>query len=322
MRTVYRLLATLLPMVAMLPAYGQQAAYPSRPITFITAFAPGNAPDVLVRALAQEVTRDSGVPVVVDGRPGASTFLAAQAVARAQPDGYTILITGPSTFISNRFLFKRLPYEPVKDFQSVTALAKGPLVLLVNPSVPAKTVPELLALAKKQPGKLTYGDATSTTRIAGELLQRKSGINLTRVPYKSSTQAVPDLMSGQIDMLFTDLTALRLAKDGKLRALAIADGKRNALAPELPTLEELGVKDMESTSFTLMMMAPAGTPMPIVEKLRAMVTKAARAPTVQSVYATGGMYPFLTTPAQLNAQIEKETHTWGEIAKAAGMEPQ
>lgn len=322
MRTTHHLLAALLSFAAVLPVLAQPGDYPSRPITFITPFAPGNAPDVLVRALAQEITRDSGVPVVVDGRPGAATFLAAQAVARSQPDGYTVLITGPSTFVSNRFLFKKLPYDPVKDFQSVTALAKGPLVLLVNPLVPAKTLAELVALAKKQPSKLTYGDATATTRIAGELLQRKTGINLTRVPYKTSTQAVPDLMSGQIDMLFTDLTAMRLTKDGKLRALAIADAKRSSLAPDIPTLEELGIRDMESTSFTLMMMAPASTPKPVVEKLRAMVTKAARAQAVQAVYATGGMYPFLTTPSEMTAQIEKETRTWGDIAKAAGVEPQ
>ncbi|HSV84651.1 MAG TPA: tripartite tricarboxylate transporter substrate binding protein [Ramlibacter sp.] len=322
MRFLKNLLAAGVSALALVPGAHAQGAYPSRTITFITAFAPGNAPDVLVRALAQEITRDTGVTIVIDGRPGAGTFLATQAVARAQPDGHTILVTGSSTFTSNRHVFKKLPYDPVKDFQTVTTLAKGPIALFVNPNVPAKTVPELIALAKRQPGKLTYGEATASSRVAGELLQRGGGIQLTRIPYKSSTQALPDLMGGQIDMIFTDLTALRLAKEGKLRALAIADSRRASVAPELPTLDEVGLRGMDSLGFTLMMMAPAGTPMPVVEKLRAMVTKAARSAQVQPTYASNGMYPFLTTPSEMSALIEKESEMWREMAKAAGMEPQ
>lgn len=299
-----------------------QDNYPSRPITLVTAFAPGNGPDVLVRALAQEVSRDASVPVIVESKPGAATFLATQPVARAQPDGYTILITGGSTFTSNRYLFKKLPYDPVKDFQPVTTLAKGPLVLLVNASVPAKNVKELISLAKKEPGKFAFAEASAGTRVAAEMFQRTAGIELTRVPYKSSTQAIPDLMSGQVHMMFTDMTAMRLTSEGKLRAIAVADAKRTTLAPDLPTLEETGIKGLESVGFTLMMMAPAGTPIPVVEKLRALVKKAALQPGVQTSYSNSGMYPHFTTPTAMGALIEREAAMWKEMVKVAGMEPQ
>ncbi|HSV84663.1 MAG TPA: tripartite tricarboxylate transporter substrate binding protein [Ramlibacter sp.] len=309
--------------LAVVPAvHAQQPAYPNRPITFITPFAPGNAADILVRGIAQEMTRADGVPVAVESRPGAATFLAAQAVTRAQPDGYTILVTGYSTFTSNRFLFKKLPYDPVKDFQPVTTLARGTLILMVGPSVHARNLQELIAQAKQQPGKFSYAEATAGTRVAAELFQRKAGITLNRIPYKTSTQAIPDLMSGLIDMTFTDMSVMRQVKEGRLRALAVADTKRNPLAPEIPTMEELGVKDMESMSFTLMMAAPAGTPMAVVEKLRAMVTKAGRAPSTLPIYANGGTVPFYTTPAEMSALIERESKVWADVVKAAGMEPQ
>jgi len=322
MRFLQNLLAAGLTALALVPAAQAQGNYPSRPITFLTPFAPGNAPDVLVRAIAHEITRETGTAIAVESRPGAATLLAAQAAARAQPDGYTILITGGTTFTANRHLFKKLPYDPVKDFQPITTLAKGPLVLLVGPSVQARNLQELLAQARQNPGKFSYAEATAGTRVASELLQRKAGIKLNRIPYKSSTQAIPDLIGGQIDLMFTDLTALRQVKEGRLRALAMADAKRNPLAPDVPTLEELGIKDMDSVAFTLMVAAPAGTPMPIVEKVRAMITKAGRAPEVQPTFASGGTYPFFSTPAELATLIEAEAKMWGEMVKAAGMEPQ
>lgn len=322
MRLISHLLASVLALAVVPAVHAQQPAYPNRPITFITPFAPGNAADILVRGIAQEMTRADGVPVAVESRPGAATFLAAQAVTRAQPDGYTILVTGYSTFTSNRFLFKKLPYDPVKDFQPVTTLARGTLILMVGPSVHARNLQELIAQAKQQPGKFSYAEATAGTRVAAELFQRKAGITLNRIPYKTSTQAIPDLMSGLIDMTFTDMSVMRQVKEGRLRALAVADTKRNPLAPEIPTMEELGVKDMESMSFTLMMAAPAGTPMAVVEKLRAMVTKAGRAPSTLPIYANGGTVPFYTTPAEMSALIERESKVWADVVKAAGMEPQ
>jgi len=303
------------------PAAAQNADYPSRTVTLVTPFAPGNAPDVLVRALAEELNRETRQNFVVESKPGAGTLLAAQTAAKAPADGYTVFISGITTFAANRHLFRKLPYDPVKDFQPVTALAKGPNVLLVNAKVPVKSVPELIALARQQPGKLTYGDATAVTQVLGDLLQRRTGIKLTRVPYKSSTQALPDLIGGQIDLLFTDLTALRYVKDGKLKALAISDSKRSALAPEVPTLEEVGVKDSE-VGFILEVVVPAGTPMPVVERLHALVSKAARQPKLEQIYTIGGMYPFFTTPAELAQLNEREAARWGDMVKAAGIETQ
>jgi len=322
MRFYQRLLAAGLCAVAALPLAQAQGTYPSKPVTFITAFAPGNGPDVLVRALAMEMSRETGTPFVVESKPGAGTFLAAQPVARAPADGYTILVTGGSTFTSARALFKKLPYDPVKDFQPVTTLARGPLVLLVNNNVPAKSVQELIALAKREPGKLAFGDASAGTRVASALFQRNASIQLLRVPYKSSTQALPDLISGHIHMLFTDMTAMRIAQDGKVRALAITDEKRTPLAPELPTMKESGVAGLEPVGFTVMMAAPAGTPMPVVEKLRMLVNKASRAAEVRPTYGVNGMYVFLTTPAEMRTLMEKEAAVWKDMAKAAGIEPQ
>lgn len=318
-RTVLVVLGTAVGL--MQSAAAQNAEYPARTVTLVTPFAPGNAPDVLVRALAEELNRETRQNFVVESKPGAGTLLAAQTAAKAPADGYTVFISGITTFAANRHLFRKLPYDPVKDFQPVTALAKGPNVLLVNAKLPVKSVPELIALAKQQPGKLTYGDATAVTQVLGDLLQRRTGIKLTRVPYKSSTQALPDLIGGQIDLLFTDLTALRYVKDGKLKALAISDSKRSALAPEVPTLEEVGVKDSE-VGFILEVVVPAGTPMPIVERIRALVSKAAHQPKLEQIYTTGGMYLYLTTPGELAQLNEREAARWGDMVKAAGIETQ
>jgi len=295
--------------------------YPARPVTLVTPFAPGNAPDVLVRAMAQIMARETGQSFVVESKAGAGTLLAAQAVAKAAPDGHTVLITGSTTFAANRHLFRKLPYDPVKDFQMVTALAKGPSMLYANPNLPAKTVPELVALAKRKPGSLSFADATAPTRVLGALLQQRTGASFTRVPYKNLQQALPDLMGGQIDLLFTDLTWVNHVKQGKLRALAIADTKRSELAPDVPTLEELGIKDV-NIGFMLEIAVPAGTPMPVVERLRALVSKAAGSAEVKPAYATGGMYPYLTTPRELSALNEAEAVRWGELVRSVGMEPQ
>lgn len=305
---------------ALVPAWAQ--SYPARAITVVTPFAAGNAPDVLVRAFAQELTRSTGKPVIVDSRPGGGTLLAAQAVAKAAPDGYTVLVTGITTFASNRHLYRKLPYDPVKDFAPVTAVANGASVLLVNSArVPVHSVAELLAYAKARPGQLTIGDATSTTRVLGSLLQRAGGIELTRVPYRSSTQAIPDLIGGQLDMLFTDLTALRYLKDGRVRALAVDDKARSPLVPELPTLVESGLKGLE-LGFLLQAVVPARTPEPVIARLRELLMAAGQAAEVRTVYADTGMQPVFTTPAELRAINEAEAARWAKLVPALGLEVQ
>ena len=214
-----------------------QDAYPNKPITFVVPFAAGSATDQLARAVGQSVTTDGKQPVVVDNRAGASGMIAAQAVARAAPDGYTVLITTNTTHAANEHLYRKLSYDPVKDFVPVTGLGKGGQVLVVNAQAPFKDVGELLAAARKAPGKLSFGSGSSSSRMAGELLQQMADIKLLHVPYKSNTLAVTDLLGGQIDMMITDTaTGLPQVKGGKLRALGMSSASRSPLAPDVPTI--------------------------------------------------------------------------------------
>src|SRR5213075_2341333 len=194
--------------------------FPTKPITFVVPFAAGSATDQLARALGQSISEQVKHPVVIDNKPGASGFLAAQQAAKAPADGYTVLITTNTTHAANEHLFKSLPYDPVKDFAPVTLLGKGGQIMVVNPNVQAKSVGEFIALAKKQPGKLSFGSGSSSSRIAGELLQQMAGIQMLHVPYKSNPLAITDLLGGQIDMMITDTaTGLPQVKAGKVRAL-------------------------------------------------------------------------------------------------------
>ncbi|HSV60721.1 MAG TPA: tripartite tricarboxylate transporter substrate binding protein, partial [Variovorax sp.] len=215
-RSSLRMLAAAL---ALLPAFGshaQQPAYPDKPITFVVPFAAGTATDQIARAIGTQVTAQSKQPVVIDNKAGASGMIAAQQAAKAAPDGYTVLITTNTTQAANEHLFKKLSYDPVKDFEPVTALGRGGQIMVVNPSFLAKTVAEFVALAKKEPGKYSFGSGSSSSRIAGELLQQMAGIELLHVPYKSNTLAVTDLLGGQIHMMITDTaTGLPQVKAGK-----------------------------------------------------------------------------------------------------------
>ena len=227
-----------------LPAAGRGIREKS--VTFVVPFAAGSATDQLARALGQSLTAQTKQPVVVDNRPGASGFIAAQAAARAPADGYTVLITTNTTHAANEHLYKKLPYDPVKDFQPVTLLGKGGQIMVVNPALPAKSVTEFIALAKKEPGKRTFGSGSSSSRIAGELFQQMADVKLVHVPYKSNPMAVTDLLGGQIDMMITDAaTGLPQVKGGKLRALGVSSSKRSPLAPDVPTIDEAGVKGYE-----------------------------------------------------------------------------
>ena len=238
--------------------------YPAKPVTFFVPFAAGSATDTLARSLGQGVTAETKQNVVIDNRPGASGFIAAQAVARATPDGYSVLIATNTTHAANEHLFKKIPYDPVHDFAPVTALARGGQVMVVNPRVPVKTVKEFIALAKRQPGKLTFGSGSSSSRVASELFQQMTGLQLVHVPYKSNPMAVTDLVGGHIDMMITDVvTGLPQVQAGKLRALGVSSPKRLPNVPELPTIAEAGVKGYELT-FWFAAYTPAKTQPAIV----------------------------------------------------------
>ena len=208
---------------SMMPGLAQAQGFPEKAITFVVPFAAGTATDQIARAIGNAVTAETRQPVIIDNKAGASGFIASQNVAKAPADGYTVLITTNTTHAANEHLFKKLPYDPVKDYAPITALGKGGQIMVVSPSFPAKTVMEFVALAKQQPGKYSFGSGSSSSRMAGELLQQMADIKLLHVPYKSNTLAVTDLLGNQIDMMITDTaTGLPQVKAGKLRAIGMS----------------------------------------------------------------------------------------------------
>ena len=299
-----------------------RADYPDKAITFVVPFAAGSATDQLARALGTEVTRIAKQAVVVDDKPGASGFIGAELVKKAPPDGYTVFITTNTTHAANEHLFKKLPYDPVKDFLPVTGLGKGGQVMIVNPSVPAKSVVEFIALAKAQPGKLSFGSGSSSSRVAGELFQQMAGIDLLHVPYKSNPLAINDLLGGQINMMITDMaTGVPQVKGGKVRALGVSTLKRSPLVPELPTIDEAGVKGYEM-SFWFAAYVPAGTPAAVVTRLHDLLAEAAKGQAMQQYYSSTGTDPFITTPAELAKFQVAESEKWKTVIKKAGIEPE
>jgi tripartite-type tricarboxylate transporter receptor subunit TctC len=296
--------------------------YPAKSVTFFVPFAAGSATDTLARSLGQGVIAETKQNVIIDNRPGASGFIAAQAVAKAAPDGYTVLIATNTTHAANEHLFKKIPYDPVKDFTPVTALARGGQVMVVNPRVPVKTVKEFIALAKRQPGKLTFGSGSSSSRVASELFQQMAGLQLVHVPYKSNPMAVTDLVGGHIDMMITDVvTGLPQVQAGKLRALGVSSPKRLPNVPDLPTIAEAGVKGYELT-FWFAAYLPAKVQPAIAERLRELFVNATRSPSAQSFFKTTGIEPWTTASAELTKFQASESAKWAKVIKAAGIQPE
>lgn len=295
--------------------------FPDKPVTFVVPFAAGSATDQIARALGNGVTAETKQPVVIDNKAGASGFIASQQVAKAPPDGYTVLITTNTTHAANEHLFKKLPYDPVKDFSPIAALGKGGQIMVVNPNSPARTVAEFVALAKKEPGKLSFGSGSSSSRMAGELLQQLAGIKLLHVPYKSNPLAITDLLGGQIDMMITDTaTGLPQVKAGKLRALGVSGAQRSPLASEVPTIAEAGVKGYEM-GYWFAAYAPAKTPPAVVKRLNELLVKAARSEAAKTAfYEPSGTEVFTTSPEELAKFQHGESQKWGRIVKAAGIE--
>lgn len=292
---------------------------PSRPISFIVPFAAGSGTDQLARAIGVSVSASAGVPVVVDNKAGGSGVIAAQAVARAAPNGYTALITTNTTHAANQHLYKKLPYDPVKDYTPVTLLSKGQMLLLVNPASPVKTVDDLIAAAKKTPGKLTFGSGSSSSRVGGELFRQMTGIDVIHVPYKSNPFAITDLIGAQIDYMFADTsTAIPQMKSGKLRAIATSGLQRVANAPEVPTIDESGVKGFD-VSFWTAAYLPAGAPVELTQKLREWLQKAANGPEMASLQAISGTSTVISSGEELAAFQAAESTKWGKVIRAAGI---
>lgn len=299
-----------------------RADYPDKQFTFVVPFAAGSATDQLARSLGQEVTRITKQAVIVDNKPGASGFIGAEAAKKAAPDGYTVFITTNTTHAANEHLFRKIPYDPVRDYLPVTGLGKGGQIMIVNTSVPAKSVAEFIALAKSKPGKVSFGSGSSSSRVAGEMLQQLAGVELLHVPYKSNPLAINDLLGGQIDMMITDTaTGLPQVKGGKVRALAVSTAKRSPLLPDLPTIAEAGVAGYDM-GFWFAAYVPANTPPAVVNKLHDILVEATKGAAMQQYYTTTGTDPFTTTPAELGKFQVAESEKWKGIIKKAGIEPE
>jgi tripartite-type tricarboxylate transporter receptor subunit TctC len=307
---------------ALTPLAWAQGSYPERPVTFIVPFAAGSATDQLARALGQSITEQTRQAVVVDNKAGASGMLAAQAAARAAPDGYTVLITTNTTHAANQHLYKKLPYDPVKDFAPVSGLGKGGQVLVVAASSPYRSVKDLLEFAKKNPGKLTFGSGSSSSRVAGEMFKQLTHTDILHVPYKSNPNAVTDLLGGQIDFMITDTaTGVPQIKGGKLRGLGVSTTKRNPLLPELPTLDEAGVKGYDM-GYWFAAYVPAGTPAPVVARLHELLVAATKSAPAKQFFESTGTDSWTTSSDELAKFQAAEAQKWGRVIKAAGIEPE
>lgn len=296
--------------------------FPNKPITLVVPFAAGSATDQLARALGQSISEQSRQPVVVDNKGGASGQIAAAQVARAPADGYTVLITTNTTHAANEHLYKKLSYDPVKDFSPITGLGKGGQVLVVRPEAPYKNVMDLVAGARKTPGKLSFGSGSSSSRMAGEMFKQLSGTDILHVPYKSNPNAITDLIGGQIDFMITDTsTGVPQVKGGKLKALGVSTTERNPLLPDVPTIAEAGVKGYDM-GYWFAAYAPAGTPPAVVARLQALLAAATKSAGAKSFFDGSGSVAWTTSPEELAKFQAAETAKWGRVIKAAGIEPE
>ncbi|MCG2595647.1 tripartite tricarboxylate transporter substrate binding protein [Ramlibacter sp. XY19] len=307
---------------AALAPFAHAQTYPSRVVSIIVPFGPGNAYDLMVRYLADRLRDATGQPFIVEAKQGALGGVAASYVARAQPDGHTLLFGANSTHAANVHLFKKLPYDPVADFVPITTLATIPQVLVVSPALKVNSLQELIALAKSQPGKLNYGSSSATGRIASEAFRQQAGIDAVHVPYKTSAQAITDLVGGQLHFLVTDAgLGVAQAQGGKVKALAITSSRRVPAVPDLPTMAEAGLPGYEFVAW-LALFAPAKTPQPIVQRLAELTNQIVRSPGMEEYLAKMYALPFPGDPESLRALIARDTARWGALVKAAGIEPE
>lgn len=303
-------------------AHAQAATYPNRPVTIVIGSTPGSTTDGLARAVAAEITQATGQPVLVESRAGAFGGIAAQYVAQAKPDGYTLFMTTNTTQAANPYLLKKLNYDPTKDFAPVSLLAQGYLVLVVNPNnIKANNIAELVAQAKKNPGKLNYGSGSSSAQVATELFQQDTGTRFTYVPYKANPPAVLDLVGGQTDLMIVDLTtAMPQVKSGKLHALGMTSPKRSPLAPDVPAISE-SIPGYEF-SYWNALYAPAGTPPDVVNRMSQLVQNALQTPAVKRAIESTGQETSFLGPDGLAKFQQSELKRWGEIIHKAGIQPE
>ena len=310
--------AALLPLAGRLAAQGK---WPERPVRIIVPFSAGGTTDVVARALAQNLTEAWGQSVVVENRAGAGGNIGADLVAKAPPDGYTLLMTSGSIFTVNPHMYKQLPFDPIKDFIAVTNVASGPQLVVVHPSVPAKNVKELIALAKSKPGTINFGSAGigSQVHMAGENFVNAAGIQATHIPYKGESAALADLAAGSIQFIVGNIAAaLPFVANGRIRALAVTSKTRSPLLPDVPTVAESGLPGFENSGWFGFML-PAGTPQAIVDKIHKDTLKALDDTHLKARLHVAGMAPVGNTPKQFAGAIAAESKLWAEVVRNRGL---
>jgi tripartite-type tricarboxylate transporter receptor subunit TctC len=323
-RVLISILCSALPwLAATAHAQGTAADYPNRPVRLILPNTAAGLIDAFARVLAQQLAPRLGQPVVVDNRPGANMAIAAEATVKSPPDGHTLFVGGSAGLVLGTIARKTLPYDPVRDLAPISTLLTIPFYLVVRPSLPAHSVQELVALAKAQPGKLTYASfgTGSSQHLAAEILKSKMNIDLLHVPYKGSSESITAVVSGEVDMMFNGGQVLPLVKSGKLRALASTEPERTPVTPDLPTMIESGIPDYDVTSW-FGLFGPAALPRPIIDRLNREVGAILRTSSVREKFAFSGMGMTPSTPEELGARLRADLPIWTKIMRDAGIQPE
>jgi tripartite-type tricarboxylate transporter receptor subunit TctC len=313
-----------LAMLCVIPMAGAQSAYPSKPIRFIVPFTPGGSGDIFARPIAQKMSESMGQQVVVENRPGSGGVIGSEVVAKAAPDGYTMMMGLTANIAVNPALYSKLPYDSLRDFAAVTLVASAPYVLLVPSSLPAHNVKELIAAARSKPGELAYVSLGSGSmgHLTGAMLASMAGVKLLHVPYKTLGQAIPDLISGQVQLLFLGIASAQAqVKSGKLRAIAVSGAKRSPMMPQLPTVAESGVKGFDLTGW-YGVFVPAGTPQDIIARLHQETVKTLAMPDVRQRLAADGAEVVGNSPREFDNFVRSELVKWAKVVKLSGAKPE
>jgi tripartite-type tricarboxylate transporter receptor subunit TctC len=317
-RAIWLVLSTI---TALAFASALAQSYPAKPIRILVGFPPGGSTDIVARVVGQKLGETLGTPVVIDNRPGASATLAMQAAARAAPDGYTLVMGHLGTLAVNPALFQKLSYDPIRDFAPISLVANVPAMLVVHPSLPARSVKQLIAIAKARPGELNYGSsgAGGTPHLAVEYFKLLSGVDIVQVPYKGAGPMTTDLIGGQISMTITGIPALLPhVKTGRLRALAVSTSKRLAVLPDLPTIAEAALPGYEATTW-YGLLAPAGTPKELIARLNDAIVRSIKQPEVAERLAGEGADVVFNSPEEFAAYIRSEIARWEKVIRRAGI---
>jgi len=301
-----------------------QPAYPTKPVRVIVNFATGGPSDIVARMMTAKLSELWGKPVVVENVAGFAGNIGAERAAKATPDGYTLLLTGSSPIVVNPGLHDKMPYDPQRDLAPVTQLCTIPNLLVIHPGVPAKSVQELVKLAKAQPGQLTFASSGSgsATHLGGELFKARAGIDIRHIPYKGTGAIIPDLLGGRVTMAFAAAsTFLPLARDGKVRALAVASARRSPAAPDLPTVAEAGYPGFDTSSWQAVLV-PAQTPASLIRRLHQDFVKVIALPDIRARFAELGMEPVGNAPKELAAVIQSDLAKWAKVIRDSGAKPE